>query len=63
MKGRPPHAQISVRRPAARRSLWVQSFEGIHEVVARPPKPRDNPSKYLWLRLKPVPRLTPQRDE
>ena len=48
-------------RKATRRRLAVPRFERFGEVWA--PRPRDNPLRYVWLRLKPEPRLTPHRDD
>lgn len=49
------------RRKEVRRSLAIPRLERFGNVWA--PKPRDKPAKYVWLRLKPEPRLTPHRDD
>jgi hypothetical protein len=50
------------KRTAMRRKLSIPRFESFAKVWVRP-KPRDNPPRYFWLRLKPEPRLTPHRDD
>jgi hypothetical protein len=49
------------QRETMRRNLTIPHFERFGQAWA--PTPRDNPPKYVWLRLKPEPRLTPHRDD
>jgi len=49
------------KRKAVRRSLALPQMQRFGKALS--PKPRDNPPKYVWLRLKPEPRLTPYRDD
>jgi hypothetical protein len=52
---------LKKKRRAMRRNLSIPRFERFGKVWV--PQPRDNPRKYVWLRLKPEPRLTPHRDD